>query len=472
MKLWVKLSLICIILFVIMLSICNYLVLIKAGQNDIDRNAQSALNEHYFVCSNLIRTIGEVSAGNTTETAKSSLCQYVFTEYASSYSAVNSELAIAKNGVMLKNTSKYNFTSEFNLSDDAGRQYIIKDINGRTILCVMGEVPMLDEYYEIYLTKDITEIFENISQLTTTVTVINAVCIAALAGILIFIVRLTLNPLRQLNSAAKSIAQGSYEKRVRSMPEDEVGDLAGSFNAMAEAVQQHVQELELTAEKRRLFMANLTHELKTPMTSIIGYSETLMKVKISEQQKQRAVSHIYTECRRVERLSQKLMRLLSADTREAIVLGTQNVKELFEAARESIRLLLEDKNIKLKASVGFETLDADADLFLSLLINLIENAVKASEPGSVIEILAYIDTRKQKVIEVNDTGAGIAPEEIGKITEPFYMVDKFRSARKSGFGIGLALCSAIARLHHAELKIESTPGRGASVRVIFGQEKL
>ena len=472
MKLWAKLSLICIILFAIMLSICNYLVLITAGQNDINRNAQSALNEHYFVSSNLIKAISQVSPGNTTETARSSLIQYVFTEYASSYSAVNSDLALAKNGVMLKNTSKYNFSSEFDLSDEAGRQYIIKDVDGRSILCVMSEIPMLDDYYEIYLTKDITEIFENISQLTTTVTVINAVCIAVLAGLIILIVRLTLNPLRQLSSAAKSIAQGSYEKRVRSISEDEVGDLAESFNAMAEAVQQHVQELELAAEKRRLFMANLTHELKTPMTSIIGYSETLMKVKLSEQQKQRAISHIYTECRRVERLSQKLMRLLSADRREEIVLGTQNVKELFEAARESTRLLLEDKNIQLKASVGFKTLDADADLLLSLLINLIENAVKASEPSTVIEIFAYIDEQERKVIEVKDNGVGIAPEEIEKIIEPFYKVDKSRNAKKSGFGIGLALCSAIAELHHAEFKIESALGRGVSVRVIFGQERL
>ena len=96
MKLWAKLSLICIILFAIMLSICNYLVLITAGQNDINRNAQSALNEHYFVSSNLIKAISQVSPGNTTETARSSLIQYVFTEYASSYSAVNSDLALAK----------------------------------------------------------------------------------------------------------------------------------------------------------------------------------------------------------------------------------------------------------------------------------------------------------------------------------------------------------------------------------------
>ncbi len=331
---------------------------------------------------------------------------------------------------------------------------------------------MFDEYYEIYLTKDITEIFENISQLTGTVTIINVACTAALAGILMLIVHLTLNPLRQLTSAAKSIAQGSYEKRVRAMPKDEMGDLAESFNAMADAIQRHIQELELTAEKRRLFMANLTHELKTPMTSIIGYSETLMKVKISEQKKEKAISHIFHECRRVERLSQKLMRLLFADTQEAIALQPQHVEELFEAARESTGRLLEEKRIMLKISAGLDTLDADADLLLSLIINLIENSVKASEPGSVIELSAYIDEKQKKVIGVSDSGIGIAPGEIEKITEPFYMVDKSRHAKKSGFGIGLALCSAITELHHAELKIASTPGKGTSVRIIFGQEEL
>ncbi len=139
MKLWIKLSLICIILFIVMLSICNYLVLIEAGQNDIDRNIESALHEHYFICSNLLKEIDKVSAGETTETVKSSLSQYIFTQYASTYSVADSELAMAKDGELLKNTSKYNFTVEFDRSDASIRQYLIKDVNGRTILCIMDK---------------------------------------------------------------------------------------------------------------------------------------------------------------------------------------------------------------------------------------------------------------------------------------------------------------------------------------------
>ena len=241
---------------------------------------------------------------------------------------------------------------------------------------------------------------------------------------------------------------------------DEIGAMAGAFNSMADRIEDQVTELSQVSEKRRQMLGSLTHELKTPMTSIIGYSDTLLNVNLKKEQQERALWHIYKECRRLERLSSKLMSLMGLYDNDSICMEEVSMQELFEQVVSLEEYHLKEKKIRLEHSCSMGTRRIDRDLFESLLINLIDNAIKASEEGAVISLMG-----QDNVITVRDQGCGIPADEIKRVTEAFYMVDKARSRKAGGCGLGLALCSMIAQLHGAELLIESEVGKGTSVTI-------
>jgi two-component system phosphate regulon sensor histidine kinase PhoR len=139
-----------------------------------------------------------------------------------------------------------------------------------------------------------------------------------------------------------------------------------------------------------------------------------------------------------------------------------SVPALFESVEESMRETLRRQDVSLHIQCEFDSLCMDEDLMRSLLINLLDNAAKASCPGQAITLRAY-----DNIIEVTDHGAGIPPQEIGRVTEPFYMVDRSRSKAKGGSGLGLALVKAIADAHDAEMHITSTLEKGTTVQICF-----
>ena len=202
--------------------------------------------------------------------------------------------------------------------------------------------------------------------------------------------------------------------------------------------------------------------MKTPMTSIMGYADSLLHVKLSGEQKESALRHIYGECGRLGRLSSKLMSLIGMYDNDSIDMQEVSVQEMFKNVVSLEQSCLEQKGIGLEYRCEMDRRSLDRDLFESLLINLVDNAAKASHAGQTIWL-----TAQENRITVRDEGCGIAREEIGKVTEAFYMVDKARSRQAGGCGLGLALCSRIASLHGATLQIESVEGKGTEVSVVF-----
>lgn len=198
------------------------------------------------------------------------------------------------------------------------------------------------------------------------------------------------------------------------------------------------------------------------MTSIIGYSDTLLHVKISEQQQRKALEYINSECKRLERLSGKMMHLIGLYNNESVHFEEFEVQELLNRVAELEKYHVQEQGMQLIMTCTMGRIPMDVDLMESLLVNLIDNAIKASREGDTIDVLAMHDR-----ITVRDWGKGIPPEEIPKITEAFYMVDKSRSRKAGGIGLGLALCKQIAALHHGHLEIESWLDDGTSVSVVF-----
>ena len=269
-------------------------------------------------------------------------------------------------------------------------------------------------------------------------------------------------PLTRLKEAAVSVSEGNYDIEVPAEGNTELAQVGKSFNQMSAKVKEQVQSLSTINQTQRQLMGSLAHELKTPMTSILGYADTLLTVRLQRQQQERALSYISNECRRLSRLSVKMLELTGLyETGEARFAPAEiSVKAFLEDARQLNLYRLREKNIHLELQCDPTELKKtfDKDLMLSVLNNFIDNAVKASLENS--KIILSATTGK---LMVQDFGKGIPAEDLEKVTEAFYMVDKSRSRANGSVGLGLALCKKIADIHGFQLKIESELGEGTRI---------
>ncbi|MDO4322220.1 MAG: HAMP domain-containing sensor histidine kinase [Lachnospiraceae bacterium] len=322
--------------------------------------------------------------------------------------------------------------------------------------------------FQIVYFKDVSDVFRRTSRLCLTGLLFTLFMLLTVGGLLYAGIYRTLKPLSDLESAAASIAGGAYNIRVQipaGRQSDELTRLAESFNQMAESVEEHILALSRISEAQQQLLGSLAHELKTPMTAIIGYADMLLTVRLNDARREKALHYIESEGRRLSRLSAKMLELTGLVTgQKQICFQPQRVRELFAALSDLTAHRLSEKSILLEyeCTPGGLSRDMDRDLMMSLLMNLVDNAFKASPPGSVIRLFA-----DRYRICVRDTGGGMPAEEVSRVTEAFYMVNKSRSKSAGSVGLGLTLCRQIAAIHGAELIIESEPGSGTSVSVVW-----
>lgn len=282
-----------------------------------------------------------------------------------------------------------------------------------------------------------------------------------------FLSRYITFPIRSLDKLARRIAEGDYETRSHNKSNDEIGALARNFNRMADQLVDQMEEKALEAKQKEDFTAAFAHELKTPLTSIIGYADMLNSINLSEEERRDAYFYIYSQGKRLESLSHKLLELVSMD-RSPTTFREVSAKSLEENIRTTMRPVWRQRSIRGKVNMDRGVIYGDEELLLSLFYNLLDNAVKAMDKEREGFILlkgtALEDGYEVKVV---DNGRGIPREEIGRITEAFYMVDKSRSRKEGGAGIGMALCLKIVQMHDATLKIDSNLGEGTVIQIRF-----
>lgn len=459
MKLWLKVSLVSIIMVTAALSILSLLILIGAGKSNLDYAIQSAVSTHAANAVYFEKAMQASADETISATTKRSLARY----YASSLADPNIMLTAADD--VIYNTTTIDPALYLPLETQE-KQYVITDIGEKSMLIVGNRISVRGVDYSFYRITDVTSIYTDLLALSYRFSWISFLVILCTAVLITLLARAILHPMQRLKENTSLIAAGVYDKRIAVVEQDEIGSLAMDFNAMAQAVENRVEELQEEAERRTLFMSALTHELKTPMTSIKGNAETLLMTKMDEDEREAALLQINADCTRVERLSYKLMQLLVLKHAEDIEPKEQQVSELldmvYDAAKEQVR----QRGLILNIENHMELLKMDRDLLCELLLNLIDNAGKASPRGSAITLLA-----QGNIISVSDSGHGIPAGELHRLTEPFYMVDKARSRKQGGMGLGLALAQEIARLHGAQLAFESEVGKGTTVKVVFEHEK-
>jgi len=280
------------------------------------------------------------------------------------------------------------------------------------------------------------------------------VFLAALIAVY-FITEQITSPLKNMSRAAKSFAAGKFDVRVDESGDDEVAELAAAFNAMAES-------LKNAEEMRSSFLANVSHDLKTPMTTISGFIDAILVGAIPPEQQTEYLERIKNEVLRLSRLVRQLLDI------SRVQAGERKFEfadfDVCEMARQ-ILLSFEQKIDEKRLEVDFDCDDfnmmanADKDAIHQILYNICDNAVKFSRDGGALQIsVKQRENDKKIVISVFNEGVGIPEADIPFVFERFYKTDKSRGLDKTGVGLGLYISKAIINAHGEEIHVESKQG--------------
>lgn len=449
MKLWVKLTFISLVCTLTALAICMGIFTAWQSERIIDDAKERAQGMLNLFCSNLNSLDDAPLNRSISGMTERSIVQYYFSQYA--HLLGGTQISLAQSGEYLYNVGPLNPKTLLGTPELDEQICVVMDMDAKYYM-IARSLRIMSQQYTVYLAADVSDAYANVRSMRMASVALLVLAALLAAVITAHSVRCALRPLGELRNTAESIARGKYDLRAHIDTGDEVASLAASFNDMADAVQSRIDALTEESERRHMLLGALAHELKTPMTAIIGFADSMLRLPLSEEQRRHSLERIISAGQRTERMSQKLMQLLA-------IRGEARI-ERREFALESMGAELAhlyDGRVHIRAA---GSMCGDRDMLFSLVQNLINNSLNAAA-GNVHVTLA------SRMIEVSDDGRGIPHEHIDRLTEPFYRVDKARSRMNGGAGLGLALCSAIAEAHGGRLNIYSMPGRGTRVRVIL-----
>lgn len=464
MKLKTKLTISSVLLIVVAIAVCCALIVRFAWDRALLDTVSSALSDTEQFYSSLCNAYYQ-------DLSDEQIVQRSYIIHKFRSVPGSNEFTLSHNGEYLCNNVGFApenlLENGYSVSESGVIRYKNLRIDGVSYLIAGRTIEMNSQEYSICLVRDISELTSSITALAVKCALTGAVVLIITALLMWIIVFRSLKPVEKLKAGASELAQGNYEKRIDAGGRDELAELAADFNSMADAIEANITELNDKTEqlhersqRQQMFINDLSHEMKTPVTAILIYAETLLNRKVSPEVVEHSLNRIYDQGKWLERLSQKLMALVMLQ--KEIELQNESVTELVEAVRATTDGSLRERNMALLTECSMDTLPMDMDLMRSALTNLVENAKRASRDGQTIILCAH-----DHVIEVTDHGKGIPKEEITRITEPFYMVDRSRSKQYGGSGLGMALVQRIAEAHGAELQIESVEHAGTTVRLVF-----
>ncbi len=323
-----------------------------------------------------------------------------------------------------------------------GTPVITKDANGKDVVVAMA--------FAVSTAKQIAAFRADIVSI-----VIASILIAAFVSIaaVYFITYQQVKPLRDMVSAVSRFAGGDFCARVPVTDDTEVGQLAAAFNNMA-------RSLASSETMRRSFVANVSHELKTPMTTISGFVDGILDGTIPPEKHAQYLTVVSAETKRLARLVRSMLDLSKIDSGDMKLNRKKfNLSKIVFDTLLTFEQRIEEKSIEIRGMDKIRTLkvDGDPDLIHQVVYNLIENAVKFVNPGGYISIKVYSRERKAYV-RIANSGIGIPSEELPHIFERFYKTDKSRSIDKTGVGLGLFIVRTIIGLHNGGIEVRSTEG--------------
>lgn len=339
------------------------------------------------------------------------------------------------------------------------RQGVYEGVEKYSMLTVC--MPLYDLYdHQLYgilfLHTPLTGVSRTLSEIFRFVLWSAGISAAVTIAIMFFYSRRISRPIVQMSQATREIVKGDYSKRIEVKGKDEIGHLARNFNAMTD----HVAQLE---ELRSGFVANVSHELRSPLTSIRGYIQGVLDGTFDKDQQEAYLGVALDEAMRLNRLINDLLDLAQIESGEMpIVYSEFNINELISRALAGREAEISDKNIRV--SIDFESeqcyVSADKDRIQQVIINLIDNAIKFNNKNGRLIIKTWIH-RGEAYVKIEDEGRGISPDQIMRIWDRFYQVEPGRSDKK-GRGLGLSIVKKIVEEHGQEIWVNSEEGKGSA----------
>ena len=275
--------------------------------------------------------------------------------------------------------------------------------------------------------------------------------------ILLLIFFWVINPLVRITKGAKEFAEGNLKYRIDLNNSDETGYLANTLNYMAD-------ELDKAGDRQRAFIANISHDFRSPLTSIKGYATAMQDGVIPPEMQSKYLGIVIAESDRLAKLSQEMLTLDKVNSRsQELKLSNFNINEMLKETAASFEGRCIQKNIVIDLIFEEEILMVNADYskIQQVLYNLVDNAIKFSKANTTIEIES---SKKQKkaYIRVSDHGIGISSNDISKIWDRFYKTDLSRGKDPKGSGLGLAIVKEILTAHGQKINVVSTPDVGTT----------
>lgn len=381
MKFFYKIFLSMLLVLTVSLATIEYLTVSYSLEHALQREENTALSQHqmakYSIQTVLLGITDDYTTSNMENIAKSA---------ETPLGAQSGLFFASQNSQLGRDETVYYNSCKINPSDRIPAtgilEYEIRETEKDRYLQVRSSFTLDTNSFVLVTEKNVEELFQDADTLRRRCEFFYW-CILATGSFLVLVITFTLTkPLHRLQGTTRRFAKGEYDVRAEISSRDEIGDLSKTFNYMAKTIESKMEELKDAVRRQEEFTANFAHELKTPMTSIIGYADTLYQKTLSPEEVHQLAGIIMNEGMRLEALSFKLMELVT----------------------------------------------------------------------------------------LRDYGRGIPKEDLQKITEAFYMVDKSRSRKEHGAGLGLALAVKIAKLHHTELVYESVAGQGTCVSFMLAKE--
>lgn len=325
------------------------------------------------------------------------------------------------------------------------------------------EIPIfyLDSFQgAVAMATDLSEVYKLLSKVYEIIW-LSAIFAIIASSIIIyyFSQKIIIKPLAKINSAADKIAKGEVNRRVDIKSNDEIGELAESFNSMADA-------LEEVENNRRAFISNVSHEIRSPITSIKGFISGILDGVIPKEKEMYYLSIVYEEIQRLTRLVNDLLDMSAMDAGKTILnIGEYDINEIIRQCVIKFQAAIKSKKLNVDVWLDDNSVYVliDKDKIIQVLTNLIDNAIKYVDDGGNIEIKTKVKGQKV-LVSVFDDGKNIPKEDEKHIWDRFYRGDKSRTSKMST-GLGLSIVRKIISQHNEEIWVENKENKG--VRFIF-----
>lgn len=453
----------CLITLAVLFSIGSTLMIYTNHEQLLRSTIQTRLYDHDIEINALTSKVFRDTLEDTTEFGQDAqLVQERIIYYLQQFQSASADHQ--KSYALMDEEGTYVYTDiPKDVEDEAAslsdQQYALKQIGNQEVMIVKSSLSAGKDQYSLISVDDMSFLFQERSRQLNNFVVISLILYVIAYFILRLISRHLTKSIHRLNEVSKRISQGNYQERTCIVSNDEIGELSKSFDEMAEINERTICQLQDNVERREEFMAGFSHEIKTPMTVIIGFADILRTGVYDEETRKKAAQYIYTEGKRLEKLSFTLMDLLKL-SHQAVELQPVCLSSIIRQLQNyyDAQHVLDQLHFHIDACC----VRSQPELLFVLLRNLIDNALKASMAGQPIEIRAS-RAHAHVCLQVIDQGIGMDEESVKKASEPFYMADQSRSRSMGGAGLGLTIVKKICELHHTALQVESTPHQGTKV---------